>query len=85
MNQFHEPSVDAVVTAAVFAVRLRPGAEPMLSAEHDAARWVALADAVPDVVWPAYRDALLRIRDDLAEPERATWFELDRDGRRVRG
>ncbi len=28
VNQFHEPSVDGIVTAAVFAVRLHPTAEP---------------------------------------------------------
>src|SRR5438093_7324561 len=28
VNQFHEPSVDGIVTAAVFAVRLHPDAEP---------------------------------------------------------
>jgi 8-oxo-dGTP pyrophosphatase MutT (NUDIX family) len=85
VNQFHEPSVDGVVTAAVFAVRLAPGAEPRISAEHDAARWLTLDDALREVVWPAYRDALRRIRDDLADPDRATWFELDRDGARIRG
>ena len=40
VNQFHEPSVDGIVTAAVFAVRLRTDAEPRLSNEHDG---VALA------------------------------------------
>jgi 8-oxo-dGTP pyrophosphatase MutT (NUDIX family) len=82
VNQFHEPSVDAVMTAAVFAVRLRPDAEPTLSPEHDGARWVALADAVTEVVWPGYRTAIERIRDDLSDPERAAWFELTLDGLR---
>ena len=41
VNQFHEPSVDGVVTAAVFAVRVAPDAEPRLSHEHDDARWLA--------------------------------------------
>ena len=45
VNQFHEPSVDAVVTAAVFAVRVRPDAEPRLSHEHDDARWLPLDEA----------------------------------------
>jgi 8-oxo-dGTP pyrophosphatase MutT (NUDIX family) len=36
VNQFHEPSVGAIVTSAIFAVRLRAGAEPVLSHEHDA-------------------------------------------------
>jgi len=82
VNQFHEPSVDAVVTAAVFAVGIRPGIVERLSHEHDGARWLALDDAHRTVVWPGYRTALERIRDDLGDPERATWFELELDGRR---
>jgi 8-oxo-dGTP pyrophosphatase MutT (NUDIX family) len=85
VNEFHEPSVDGIVTAAVFAVRLRRDAEPQLSAEHDGARWLAIEDAIGEVVWPAYREALRRIRDDLADPARATWFELGQDGGRLRG
>lgn len=82
VNAFHEPSVDAVVSAAVFAVRLRPGAEPTLSHEHDAARWLPIADAHREVVWPGYRTAIERIRDDLSDPVRAWWFELTMDGAR---
>jgi 8-oxo-dGTP pyrophosphatase MutT (NUDIX family) len=85
VNQFHEPSVDAVMTAAVFAVRLRPDAEPTLSHEHDDARWVPIADALAEVVWPGYRTALERIREDLSDPERAAWFELDLEGARNLG
>jgi 8-oxo-dGTP pyrophosphatase MutT (NUDIX family) len=80
VNQFHEPSVDAVVTSAVFAVRVVAGAEVRLSHEHDDARWLSLADAHRAVVWPGYRTAIERIRDDLADPGRAAWFELTRDG-----
>lgn len=85
VNQFHEPSVDGIVTAAVFAVRLRPEVEPRLSTEHDGVRWLAIDDAIGDVVWPGYREALRRIRDDLVYPERAAWFELRLDGARARG
>jgi 8-oxo-dGTP diphosphatase len=81
VNQFHEPSVDAVVTSAVFAVRVVvAGTEPRLSHEHDGARWLLLADAHREVVWPGYRTAIERIRDDLSDPERAAWFELTLDG-----
>jgi 8-oxo-dGTP pyrophosphatase MutT (NUDIX family) len=83
VNAFHEPSVDAVVFAAVFAVRLRPDAEPVLSLEHDGARWVPLDTAHREVVWPAYRTAIERLRDDILDPDRARWFELDREGRRA--
>jgi dATP pyrophosphohydrolase len=82
VNQFHEPSYDAVVTAAVFAVRVRTDAEPILSQEHDDARWLPLDDAHQQVVWPGYRTAIERIRDDLSDPARAAWFELTLEGGR---
>jgi 8-oxo-dGTP pyrophosphatase MutT (NUDIX family) len=82
VNQFHEPSYDAIVTAAVFAVRIRNGAQPALSHEHDEARWVAVEDAHAEVVWPGYRTAIERIRDDLSDPDRAAWFELTMEGDR---
>ena len=82
VNQFHEPSYDAILTAAVFAVRIRNGAEPALSHEHDEARWLAIDEAHAEVIWPGYRTAIERIRDDLVEPERAAWFELTFEGDR---
>ena len=83
VNQFHEPSVDGIVTSAVFAVRLRPDAEPNLSGEHDGAHWHDLDEAHQQVIWPGYRTAIERIRDDLSEPERAGWFELTLEGQRA--
>ena len=83
VNQFHEPSADAVLTAAVFAIRVAPDAEPRLSHEHDGARWLPVEDAHREVVWPGYRTAIERIRDDLADPERAPWFELTLAGDRA--
>jgi len=83
VNQFHEPSVDGIVTAAVFAVRLRPEAEPRLSSEHDGARWHDLEEAHQQVIWPGYRTAIERIRDDVSDPERAAWFELTLAGDRA--
>ncbi len=86
VNQFHEPSVDGIVTAAVFAVRVAADAQPTLSHEHDGARWLSIDDAHAEVIWPGYRTAIERIRDDLGDPERAAWFELTLDGdRRRRG
>ena len=83
VNQFHEPSVDGIVTAAVFAVRLRPDAEPRLSSEHDGAHWHDLEKAHQQVIWPGYRTAIERIRDDVSDPERAAWFELTLAGERA--
>ena len=82
VNQFHEPSMDGVVTAAVFAVRVAGDAEPILSHEHDAARWLDASEAHRKVIWPGYRTAIERIRDDLSEPARGAWFELTLAGDR---
>jgi 8-oxo-dGTP pyrophosphatase MutT (NUDIX family) len=83
VNQFHEPSVDGVMTSAVFAVRVGAAAEPVLSREHTAAAWRSLAAAHDEVIWPGYREAIARIRDHIQDPARAMWFELDFDGERV--
>jgi len=83
VNQFHEPSVDAILLSAVFAVRVPPDREPTLSHEHDGVRWLAFDAATSASVWPGYREAIARIRENLFDPERAPWFELDLDGRRA--
>jgi 8-oxo-dGTP pyrophosphatase MutT (NUDIX family) len=77
VNQFHFAPLDAVVTAAVFAVRVGEGIEATLSHEHDAARWCPIVKARAEVVWPGYRDALDRIAENLLDPDRARWFLLE--------
>ena len=81
VNQFLEPSLGGVLTAAVFAVRLSPGAEPVLSHEHDACVWVSRDVAIEMAVWPAYRESIRRIEENLLDSERARWFEVALDGR----
>jgi 8-oxo-dGTP diphosphatase len=85
VNQFHEPSVGAIVSSAVFAVRVGAEVEPRLSAEHDDMRWVSLMDAIDLAVWPAYLESIHRIAENLVDPARAIWFELTLDGQRARG
>jgi 8-oxo-dGTP pyrophosphatase MutT (NUDIX family) len=84
VNQFHAPSVAAIVTSAIFAVRVRAGAEPALSHEHDAMRWVPPAEALELAIWPAYRESIRRIQENLLDPARAIWFELTLGGQRAR-
>jgi 8-oxo-dGTP pyrophosphatase MutT (NUDIX family) len=84
VNQFHEPSFRSIVTSAIFAVRVRPDAEPALSHEHDAMRWVSVAEALELAIWPAYRESIRRIEENLVDPARALWFELTLDGERAR-
>ena len=74
---------DAILTAAVFAARVRQGAEPILSHEHDAARWLPLEAALAEVIWPGYREAIRRIGENLLDPARARWFEIAPDGLNV--
>jgi 8-oxo-dGTP pyrophosphatase MutT (NUDIX family) len=84
VNQFYEPSYGAIVSSAVFAVRVAGGAEPRLSHEHDDGRWVTPAQAVELAIWPAYRESIRRIVENLVDSERAVWFELTLDGKRAR-
>lgn len=84
VNQFHEPSFRAIVTAAIFAVRVPWGAEPVLSHEHDSMRWLSAAAALDLAIWPAYRESIRRISENLLDPGRAIWFELTLDGDRAR-
>lgn len=83
VNQFHEPSFDAVGMTAVFAVRVRNGVEPVLSPEHTAFRWVGLEVAWREAIWPGYRHGIERIRDHLLDPQREPWFRLGLDGLRL--
>lgn len=84
VNQFYEPSLRGVVSGVIFAVRLRGAAEPVLSHEHDAMRWVSPAGALEMAVWPAYRESIRRIVENLLDPDRAVWFELTLAGERAR-
>ena len=80
---FYDEGVDGVVSSAVFAARARPDADVRTSHEHDGARWVAAAEAPAIAIWPSYAESIRRIRDLLLDPDRARWFEMDADGRRV--
>jgi 8-oxo-dGTP pyrophosphatase MutT (NUDIX family) len=82
VSQFHWPDVDAVLSEVVFAARVGPGTEPVLSAEHDDARWVDPDEAIRSCVWPSYREAIERIVNILPDSERAAWLETGLDGKR---
>jgi 8-oxo-dGTP pyrophosphatase MutT (NUDIX family) len=85
VNQFHWSPADAIVSAAVFAVRVGGAAEPVLSHEHDAYRWRPPHEAHAMIVWPGYHDALTIVERDLVDQDREPWFRLEDDGTRVRG
>jgi dATP pyrophosphohydrolase len=81
---FYDQDADAIVASVLFAVRVRGDAEPVLSAEHDAARWAEPAEALRLAVWASYRESIDRIETCLLDPDLSQWFELGPDGRRLR-
>ena len=84
VSSFYDEGPDALVSGAVFAVRVRADAEPRLSPEHDAQRWATADEARRLVVWPSYAECLDRVRRCLVGTADAAWFELDLDGHRLR-
>jgi dATP pyrophosphohydrolase len=75
--------LDAVMSSVHFAAEVGPTAEPVLSAEHDDHRWVSADEAIALSAWPAYREAISRVRSCLLDPEVATWFAIPLDPRVV--
>lgn len=74
VNLFHADHADTLMAEAVFAVQVRPNAEPQLSDEHDDFRWVTPDQAREIVVWPAYRSAIEQVEWLVAHPEHAPWL-----------
>jgi hypothetical protein len=46
--------------------------------------WFSPAASLEMAVWPAYRESIRRIEENLLSAERAVWFELTLDGQRAR-
>jgi 8-oxo-dGTP pyrophosphatase MutT (NUDIX family) len=76
VNWFHEQAIDGVLSEVVFAARVRPGAVVTLSDEHDAARWLAPAEAHELVLWPAYHRAIDQVVWLDGHPDRAAAYRL---------
>jgi 8-oxo-dGTP pyrophosphatase MutT (NUDIX family) len=83
VTHFYDEGPDAIVAGAIFAMRVSLDAEPVLSIEHDDARWVDRDEALRLVVWPTYRDTIDRILGKLLDPQAEGWFRLDLEGRRL--
>jgi 8-oxo-dGTP pyrophosphatase MutT (NUDIX family) len=83
VTHFYDEGPDAIVAGAIFAIRVRPEAEPTLSHEHDGFRWAGREEALRLVVWPAYRDTIDRILGRALDPAAERWFRLDLEGRRL--
>ncbi|TAK01605.1 MAG: NUDIX domain-containing protein [Chloroflexota bacterium] len=76
VNWFHEASLDALLSEAVFAARVRADAAIKLSHEHDDLRWLPPGEARALVTWPAYVRAIETVEWLLANPAKAGTFRL---------
>jgi dATP pyrophosphohydrolase len=55
---FYQHRTDELALIPVFAAFVAPGAEPMLSDEHDGAEWLSPAAAAQRFAWPRERRAV---------------------------
>jgi len=76
VNWFHMAQLDALLSEAVFAARVRPDARVSISPEHDDACWLTPAAAKELVTWPAYERAIERVEWLLENPSKAEAFRL---------
>ncbi len=76
VNWFHAADLDAILCEAVFAARVRPDAEVVISDEHDAFQWLDPAAAKELVIWPDYERAIDMVAWLVANPDRAATFRL---------
>jgi 8-oxo-dGTP pyrophosphatase MutT (NUDIX family) len=83
VSQFHWSTLDGVLSEVMFAVVVAPGTEPVLSHEHDDSRWVSCDEAIAMTVWPAYHEAIGRIRTILPDADRRRWFATSLEGERL--
>jgi 8-oxo-dGTP pyrophosphatase MutT (NUDIX family) len=83
IGSFFAEDEDVIWNSVIFAVRVRPMAEPRVSIEHVDLRWAGREEAERASVWPPYRASLELIERIVAEPDLGRWFELDLDGRRI--
>lgn len=76
VNWFQAADLDAILCEAVFAARVRPDVEVVISDEHDAFQWLDPASAKALVTWPAYERAIDMVVWLVANPVRAAAFRL---------
>jgi 8-oxo-dGTP pyrophosphatase MutT (NUDIX family) len=76
IDWFHEPAVDAIVSMAIFAARVRATVVPRLSNEHTDARWVSPDEARDLLVWPSERAVVGQIEWLVENPEKSSVYRL---------
>ena len=65
---FYNPENDTIYFIPAFAALVEAGAEPTLSAEHQAHRWLSASQAAAGVTWAAMQASLQLVGQALANP-----------------
>ena len=76
VNWFHAADLDTLLCEAVFAARIKPNAEVVISDEHDTFQWLSPNAARELVTWPAYQRAIDTVVWLVENPTRAVAFRL---------
>ncbi len=65
VNVFYDPRNDSIQVTPVFAARVDPGTEPVLSPEHSEYRWCDYPSALTRLAWPGQREALGAVHEHI--------------------
>ncbi len=68
VHPFYLASRDAILLSARFAIEVAPDWAPRLNHEHDAARWVPLADIRSSFMWPGQIAAIEEMSEYVLKP-----------------
>jgi 8-oxo-dGTP pyrophosphatase MutT (NUDIX family) len=68
VHPFYLPARDVVMLCPSFAVEAAPGWEPVLNAEHSAARWVAATEIDARFMWPGQVASCREVLERLLRP-----------------
>jgi 8-oxo-dGTP pyrophosphatase MutT (NUDIX family) len=76
-SSFYEPKRDLLHVIPFFAARVPPGAEVILSEEHDRALWLPFPEGEERLIWRGQRQGLQIVRQYIAGGEEAAlWSEI---------
>lgn len=62
LTQFYRPDNDSLNTAPMFCALVADDSEVRIDTEHSAFKWVDVADAARQLMWPSDRQALEEVR-----------------------
>ncbi|MEM7756435.1 MAG: NUDIX domain-containing protein [Planctomycetota bacterium] len=78
IHPFYIADLDAVFLSPRFAVEVTPDFEPKINDEHDDFRWLTLARAMHEALWPGQRAALRELHKLLEGDPSAELLKIER-------